>query len=184
MASVRVPAPAPNPNPRPTLPLPPPPPRTAAEVLCALWINRVAYEVAMLTPGAGVRKAYRLHNAVNGKVYDVSLDCHGVACECGDWLYRRDGKDPQGCKHIQALRQLGMMPGPEPAQPTGAELAEVLAGAPAAEPMTPEDVAEMADWFLADEAQRSARCPVCNGRKEDDMGGWCLGCGGIGVVPQ
>ena len=48
------------------------------------------------------------------------------------------------------------------------------------EPQTVPD----ADWFLADEAQRSARCPVCHGRKEDDMGGWCVGCGGIGVVPQ
>jgi hypothetical protein len=67
--------------------------------------------------------------------------------------------------------------------PTAGELDEMLAGFPPAEPMTPEGIAEMADWFLADDAQRSARCPVCHGRKQDDMGGWCVGCGGLGIVP-
>ena len=62
-------------------------------------------------------------------------------------------------------------------------LEEVLAEAPLSAPPTHEEICAMADLFLADDAQCSARCPVCHGRKEDDMGGWCVGCGGLGIVP-
>jgi hypothetical protein len=27
-------------------------------------------------------------------------------------------------------------------------------------------------------------CHICKGSKVDDLGGWCVGCGGVGVVPS
>jgi hypothetical protein len=170
------------------------------ETALLLSINGTPYTVERLDPDKVLALvAYRLTKP-DGELYDVALTpTFGPECSCPDYIFNRADKDPADlgkCKHIVALQDWGLLrapekprppvvPMPRPApRPAAAELEEVLAGAPAAEPMTPEGVAEMADWFLADEAQRSARCPVCHGRKEDDMGGWCVGCGGIGVVPQ
>jgi hypothetical protein len=97
----------------------PPTPRPPAVVQCAVWINGVAYEVSLLAPepGTGIKKAYRLKNAENGNEYDLAWSNHGIECECGDFEFRRAGKDPEGCKHIDALRQLGMMPDLRPTPP-------------------------------------------------------------------
>jgi hypothetical protein len=57
-------------------------------------------------------------------------------------------------------------------QPAGA-----LAGAPSAPPPTHAEIDAMA-------VVAAVLCPVCHGRKEDDLGSWCVGCGGIGRVPR
>src|SRR6516162_537749 len=161
------------------------------ETALVLSINGTAYQVERLDPHKVLALvAYRLTKP-HGECHDVALTpTYGPECSCASWVFDHANLDGR-CKHVVALEDWGLLrapekprppvvPMPRPApRPAAAELTEVLAGSPPAEPMTPEGVAEMADWFLADEAQRSARCPVCHGRKEDDMGGWCVGCGGI-----
>lgn len=41
--------------------------------------------------------------------YDVAIREFGPTCDCRDFLDRRDGKDPKGCKHIQALKAVGLL---------------------------------------------------------------------------
>ena len=84
----------------------------------ALWIPNAkgelwAYRVTCLgaVPDIGIRKAFRLHKAGTETTYDVALTTqYGAECECPDFGYRRDGQDSAGCKHIQALRDFGMLP--------------------------------------------------------------------------
>jgi hypothetical protein len=48
---------------------------------------------------------FRLVNVVNKKVYDVEgVAC--VSCTCGDFVYRREGRDPRGCKHMIAMKKI------------------------------------------------------------------------------
>jgi hypothetical protein len=173
-----------------------------------LSINGTAYQVERLDPDKVLALvAYRLTKP-DGELYDVALTAtYGPECSCPDYIFNRADKDPEDlgrCKHIVALQDWGLLrapdkprppviPMPRPApRPAAAELEEVLADFPPAEPMTAEGVAEMADWFLADDAQQtscvdgkksSAPCHVCHGRRVDAFGGPCVGCGGVGVVP-
>lgn len=41
-----------------------------------------------------------------GDIRDVDLTVKPVECDCEDHQVRRKGKDPDGCKHCQAVRQL------------------------------------------------------------------------------
>jgi hypothetical protein len=165
-----------------------------------LSINGTPYQVERLDPDKVLALvAYRLTKP-DGELYDVALTpTFGPECSCPDYIFNRADKNPEDlgrCKHIVALQDWGLLrapekprpplvPMPRPApRPAAEDLDEVLAGAPPVEPMTPEGVAEMADWFLVDEAQRSAPCHVCHGRRVDDFGGPCVGCGGVGVVPR
>jgi len=98
-----------------TKPSPRPHPRRS---LMAIWIPNakgelIAYTVTVLTadPNYGLLKIYRVKAAGSEIGYDVCLNSRGeVECECGDFLWRRDGQDEAGCKHIQALRDFGMLP--------------------------------------------------------------------------
>lgn len=56
----------------------------------------------------GAVKAFRLRKA-DGTVYDVSQDVHGLACDCPDFTFHRDGLDPAGCKHIKAMIACGLL---------------------------------------------------------------------------
>ncbi len=53
-------------------------------------------------------KAYRLSKA-DGTDYDVALTDHGLTCDCPDFIFRRDGIDPEGCKHIKAMVTYGLL---------------------------------------------------------------------------
>jgi hypothetical protein len=54
---------------------------------------------------------FRLVNLVNHKVYDVE-GVHCVSCTCGDFIYRREGRDPRGCKHMIGMKKVrGMTDG-------------------------------------------------------------------------
>jgi hypothetical protein len=58
-------------------------------------------------------RAYRLSKD-DGQRYDVTESVYGPTCDCPDFIYRRDGIDPKGCKHVRALRLYGLV-SPEPA---------------------------------------------------------------------
>jgi hypothetical protein len=129
-------------------------------------------------------KGYRLNKNGGEEVYDVHLTPEGVTqCDCKGC--QRWGH----CKHGEMLVAMGCLPessvpkakaaakgkadAPANVQatetaptPTAGELDEILAGFPPAEPMTPEGVAEMADWFLQDgQADGSAEsCVVATSR--------------------
>src|SRR3954454_5794309 len=61
-------------------------------------------------------RAYRLLKA-DGTVYDVIQTPFGPECDCADFIFRRDGLDPRGCKHVQALVSVGMIEGHDSGEP-------------------------------------------------------------------
>lgn len=79
----------------------------------ALTINGVAYKVRPLprADGTGAAKAFRLvKQGGKGDVYDVLVHRDGHAeCDCPDAIYRRNGLDAAGCKHVKAARAVGLI---------------------------------------------------------------------------
>jgi hypothetical protein len=73
-----------------------------------LRINGVPYRVKPLPIDFGGLKAYRLTKP-DGSFHDVSRDVHGLQCTCGDFVFRRDGIDREGCKHARATRACGLL---------------------------------------------------------------------------
>ncbi len=75
-----------------------------------LSIDRTDYVVTPLACGPGVdaRRAYRLIKG-DGSAYDLAETEHGPQCDCPDYIFRRDGFDPDGCKHVKALVRLGLI---------------------------------------------------------------------------
>ena len=55
-----------------------------------------------------VVRAWRLRKA-DGTTHDVADTIDGATCDCGDFVYRHEGIDALGCKHIRALRALGLL---------------------------------------------------------------------------
>jgi hypothetical protein len=82
--------------------------RFDANGVAALEINGTAYTVEQLLDfgraGSGGLAGYRLTNRQNSKVYDVEITADAWRCDCPDFVYRRDGKDAKGCKHVAGLR--------------------------------------------------------------------------------
>ncbi len=90
------------------------PPRTIvkpARGTCRLTlaINGAPYRVGPVTcdPSAALR-CYEPRKA-DGAAYHVSQHGHGAECTCPDFVYRRDGIDPAGCKHVKALAAFGLI---------------------------------------------------------------------------
>ena len=81
-----------------------------------LLIGEMPYLVRPLKDEPSARAwAFRLEKP-DGTVYDVRPTPGQVACDCPDFLYRRDGLDPKGCKHVRALVDGGLLaPTPVPA---------------------------------------------------------------------
>jgi hypothetical protein len=69
--------------------------------------NPYALRVVTCDPAIGGR-AYRLMKR-DGTVYDVVQTRFGPECDCPDFIFRRDGLDPLGCKHVRALVSVGMI---------------------------------------------------------------------------
>jgi hypothetical protein len=74
-----------------------------------LTIGRTTYAIQPLAesllPGS---RAFRLVKG-DGTIYDVASTSYGPVCDCPDYLFRRDGLDPSGCKHIKALVGSGLI---------------------------------------------------------------------------
>lgn len=69
------------------------------------------YTVALLEPHPAVASlAWRLMKD-GGTFHDVRLSDDGASCSCEDFLFCREGKDRAGCKHVAALRAVGLLPG-------------------------------------------------------------------------
>lgn len=73
-----------------------------------LTINGVSYRVKPLPADFGGLKAFRLTRP-DGEFHDVARHVYGAECSCGDFVFRRDGIDEQGCKHIKACRACGLL---------------------------------------------------------------------------
>jgi len=74
-----------------------------------LTINRSVYLVEPLDCGPGTaERAFRL-NKTDGTLYDVAQTSTGAQCDCPDFIFRRDGLDPSGCKHVKALVGHGLI---------------------------------------------------------------------------
>jgi hypothetical protein len=74
-----------------------------------LIINQTVYRVRAVRcdPKTAVR-AFRL-NKPDGTLYDVEQTHFGNQCDCPDFIFRRDGLDPCGCKHVKALVAEGLL---------------------------------------------------------------------------
>jgi hypothetical protein len=75
-------------------------------------------------------------------VYDVAQGPHRITCDCPDQAFRHDGRDDTGCKHIQALRLMGLLdvvptPAPEPTPATPCGTASEPAPCPPCQAETP-----------------------------------------------
>jgi hypothetical protein len=69
-----------------------------------ITIRGVAYTARPLRPEASdVIRAWRLRK-VDGTTYTVADTCDGATYDCPDFLFRHDGRDQAGCKHVRALR--------------------------------------------------------------------------------
>ena len=89
----------------------PRPARGALSSQLLLRINQTLYEIRPLVCDPMIaEKAYRLDKE-DGSVYDVSQTPHGPVCDCPDFVFRRDGLDPSGCKHVKALLAQGLIEG-------------------------------------------------------------------------
>jgi hypothetical protein len=86
-----------------------------ARAVCRLTmaINGVDYRVEPNPPAAfAAGKAYRLRKP-DGTAYDVAATGYGLTCDCPDFIFHRDGLDPDGCKHIKAMVAYGLLDGPQ-----------------------------------------------------------------------
>jgi hypothetical protein len=91
-------------------------PVSAPVALLSLTIGDRSYGLAILTAPDG-STVYRLD--YRDKVYDVTPDgasLTGATCDCPDFTYRRAGLDSAGCRHIKALRSVGLL-APVPVPP-------------------------------------------------------------------
>jgi hypothetical protein len=119
----------------------------------SLTIGEKSYGLAILTAPDG-SPVYRLD--YRDKVYDVTPtgDIHGPACTCPDFVFNRAGLDAAGCKHIKALRSVGLL-APVPAPPSNGP------DSPEGEPLTPAPLSPVLSLALAG-------FPVCGGSPEAD----------------
>lgn len=85
--------------------------KTTAPDTCRLTITiRGEHYTARPLPAStgDVARVWRLRKA-DGTTYDVADTADGATCECGDFVFRHDGLDQTGCKHVRALRALGLI---------------------------------------------------------------------------
>ncbi len=74
-----------------------------------LWIDRTLYVVKRICcDQTAALRAFRLIKP-DGTCYDVAQTRFGPECDCPDFIFRRSGLDPDGCKHVQALTAYGML---------------------------------------------------------------------------
>ena len=87
--------------------------RTAGTCRLFLRISGTVYMLSRLDrPRAAVLEGWRLTKR-DGTQYDCCRTEHGYSCDCPDYAWRRDGVEPDGCKHTRALVRVGLL-GPAP----------------------------------------------------------------------
>jgi hypothetical protein len=73
-----------------------------------LEINGTHYVVEVLgylpEHGEPVLDGYRLVKP-DGTCHDLCMVHGALECSCGDYVWRRQARDPKGCKHCQAVRR-------------------------------------------------------------------------------
>jgi len=75
----------------------------------SLTINGTPYAVwPVHCDPTAARRCWSLRKA-DGTSYHASQHTWGAECDCPDFIFRRDGRDPAGCKHVKALTALGML---------------------------------------------------------------------------
>ena len=75
----------------------------------SVQIRDVAYTARPIRPELSeVIRAWRLRKP-DGTAYTVADTIDGATCDCADFIYRHDGIDATGCKHVRALRALGLI---------------------------------------------------------------------------
>lgn len=62
-----------------------------------LTIRSTTYSVELLSRVVRLQKP-------DGTLYDVVETPYGLICDCPDFVWRREGLDPRGCKHTRAVR--------------------------------------------------------------------------------
>src|SRR4051794_32118847 len=77
--------------------------------LC-LAIDHAVYAVTPIRPeDRSIARAWRLAKKSDATAYAVAQTPHGATCDCGDQTFRHEGLDSLGCKHIRALRKVGLL---------------------------------------------------------------------------
>jgi hypothetical protein len=86
-----------------------PPPHGVTRL--TLSINGTDYTVRPLwCDGVHASRLFRLRKVGTPKRYCVAQTPDGAVCDCPDWVFNRDGIDPDGCKHIKAMVAVGLLP--------------------------------------------------------------------------
>jgi hypothetical protein len=83
-----------------------PPPDTCRLSVTIRGTCYTARPVRAETPD--VIRAWRLRRP-DGEAYTVADTIDGQQCTCADFVYRHEGLDAIGCKHVRALRALGLI---------------------------------------------------------------------------
>jgi hypothetical protein len=74
-----------------------------------LFINGTAYNVHPLpVDSIDAVRAFRLRKH-DDTAYDVAQSLDGITCDCPDFVFNREGVDPEGCKHIKSLVSCGLI---------------------------------------------------------------------------
>jgi hypothetical protein len=58
---------------------------------------------------AGAGRAWSLRKLGTDTRHHVVDTLHGPTCDCGDQVWRHEGRDASGCKHIRALAAVGLI---------------------------------------------------------------------------
>jgi hypothetical protein len=84
-------------------------PKPADVCRLIVHIRGESYSVRPIRPETpDVARAWRLRKA-DGTTYVIADTIYGATCECGDFVFRHEGKTLTGCKHIRACRALGLL---------------------------------------------------------------------------
>jgi hypothetical protein len=83
--------------------------RPADTCRLSITIRGTAYTARPIRPETSdVIRAWTLRKG-DGEPYTVADTIDGSTCDCADFVYRHDGQDQAGCKHVRALRALGLL---------------------------------------------------------------------------
>jgi hypothetical protein len=74
-----------------------------------LTINEASYDVRPVPCDRGAADRCWSVRKADGTAYHASQHPWGAECDCPDFVFHRDGRDPAGCKHLKALAACGLL---------------------------------------------------------------------------